>query len=113
MAKRNRVVDIRTYFGEETSLDLVRSWLESGPRSNWEDLAACRVEDVADLFFPPRGGSCRPARAICAECPVRSDCLAAAMANDERDGVWGGMNTEERDRLELTLSEASRASRAS
>ncbi len=104
--RRNRVVDIRDYFGEESSLDLVSTWLQSGPSTGWEDLAACRDADVAHLFFPPRGGSCRPARAICSGCPVRSDCLATAMINDERDGVWGGLNTEERDRLSFTLNAA-------
>lgn len=106
MGKRNVVVDIRTYFGEESSLDLVASWLDAGPRNDWEKLAACRDRNVEDLFFPARGGSCRPAKAICAECPVRADCLSAAIANDERDGVWGGLNTEERDRLEFTLNMA-------
>ncbi|MDO5494304.1 MAG: WhiB family transcriptional regulator [bacterium] len=101
-----KVVDIRAYFGEESTLDLVSSWLETGPSSGWEAQAACREGDVTDLFFPPRGGSCRPAKAICSGCPVRSDCLAAAIANDERDGVWGGLNTEERDRLEFTLGAA-------
>nr|NLD40680.1 WhiB family transcriptional regulator [Actinomycetales bacterium] len=85
---------------------MVSEWLETGPRSGWEDLAACRTDEVSDLFFPPRGGSCRPAKAICSACPVRTDCLSVAMANDERDGVWGGLNTEERNRLDFTLRAA-------
>ena len=104
--RRKQVVDIRAYFGESSTLDLVNDWLDSGPRPGWEEEAACRDAGVADLFFPPRGGSCRPARAICGGCPVRTDCLASAIANDERDGVWGGLNTEERDRLEFTLNAA-------
>ena len=36
------------------------------------------------------------AKGICAACPVRSDCLAHAVVNGERDGIWGGLTEEER-----------------
>ena len=96
MAQRSKVVDIRTWFGEGSSLDVISDWIDMGPRNDWEKDAACRDQDIAHLFFPNRGGTCRPAKAVCAGCPVRSDCLAAAIDNNERDGVWGGLNTEER-----------------
>ena len=69
----------------------------------WRDEAACRDADP-DIFFPPgRDHVDRPstarARAICAGCPVLDDCLAHAIATDQPDGIWGGLNTTERRRL--------------
>lgn len=34
-----------------------------------------------------------------AACPVRVDCLAFAIANDERYGVWGGASINDRRRI--------------
>lgn len=36
------------------------------------------------------------AKAICRRCVVRVACLDYAIDNEEKFGVWGGMNTEER-----------------
>ena len=58
--------------------------------------AACRDADPR-LFFPEPGESDAEAKAICAACPVRAGCLAAALANRERYGVWGGVNLEARE----------------
>jgi transcription factor WhiB len=55
--------------------------------------AACRGADAC-LFFPEPGESDAQAKAICAVCPVQAECLAAALANGERYGVWGGVNLE-------------------
>jgi WhiB family redox-sensing transcriptional regulator len=37
------------------------------------------------------------ARLICSTCPVRAECLAAALDGNER-GVWGGLAEHERRR---------------
>ena len=34
--------------------------------------------------------------AVCDGCEVRSECLAAALARKEPDGVWGGFTADER-----------------
>ncbi len=52
-----------------------------------------------EVFFPERGGSTKEAKRICAECPVRTDCLELAIDNDERFGVWGGYSERERRKL--------------
>jgi WhiB family transcriptional regulator, redox-sensing transcriptional regulator len=71
---------------------------------NWQDRAACRGTN-ARLFFGPDGE--RPqdrevrearAKAICALCPVREQCLDYALRNAVKHGIWGGLSTEERTR---------------
>jgi WhiB family redox-sensing transcriptional regulator len=54
---------------------------------------ACQGADPA-LFFPEDGESGTAAKAICASCPARVPCMAAAAARGERWGVWGGVNFE-------------------
>ena len=60
--------------------------------------AACRTADP-DLFFPPEAERERDrqareakARSVCAGCPARAACYAAAVANGERWGIWGGVD---------------------
>ncbi|WP_345217076.1 WhiB family transcriptional regulator [Georgenia halophila] len=52
-----------------------------------------------EAFFPGKGESPAPAKAICARCPVTARCLEHALANDERLGVWVGTSERERRRL--------------
>lgn len=40
------------------------------------------------------------ARKVCAVCPLRDQCLANALANKERYGMWGGTTPIERRRVE-------------
>jgi WhiB family redox-sensing transcriptional regulator len=41
----------------------------------------------------------RDAKAICAGCPVREECLEYAMRWDQLCGVWGGLSERERRQL--------------
>jgi WhiB family redox-sensing transcriptional regulator len=56
--------------------------------------AACRAVPDPDIFFPEAGDHEAEAlaMALCAGCPARAACYAAAEANRERHGVWGGVN---------------------
>ena len=45
-----------------------------------------------DLFFPLPRESAAPAKAICAACAMRVDCLALARARGEQFGIWGGVD---------------------
>lgn len=64
----------------------------------WHDDAACAGSDAN--FFPQKGGDVRPAKAVCAACPVRSACLSWALDQGVRlVGVWGGTTARERRRL--------------
>ena len=72
--------------------------LASDEPRGWQDFAACTGTD-GDAFFPEIGGSTREAKRVCAVCPVRSDCLAYALEQDIRFGVWGGLSEQQRSRL--------------
>lgn len=64
----------------------------------WMEEARC-VETDPDAFFPLTGGSTREAKRVCMGCEVRDKCLAYALENEERFGVWGGYSERERRRL--------------
>ena len=64
----------------------------------WQDRALCAQTDP-EAFFPEKGGSTREAKKICLGCEVRHECLAYALAHDERFGIWGGLSERERRRL--------------
>jgi WhiB family redox-sensing transcriptional regulator len=70
------------------------------PGRDWRPLAACRRADP-ELFFPvsrsgPSLDQATQAKAICAGCPVRRQCLAFALDTRQDHGVWGGTSEEER-----------------
>lgn len=63
----------------------------------WMREAACTRDGVdPEWFFPERGQSTKLARATCAACPVRSECLRAALESGEEFGVFGGTSPRER-----------------
>lgn len=73
----------------------------------WRDEAACKGK-APGIWFPavvPEFKDRRPsdgvdpyayARSICAGCPVRQECLDAAVAGRELDGMWGGLDPDQR-----------------
>jgi WhiB family redox-sensing transcriptional regulator len=66
---------------------------------NWMESALCRQTD-AELWFPDRENpnpaglirSIRAAQNVCRSCPVQTECLDAALANNEKFGIWAGIN---------------------
>jgi len=48
------------------------------------------------MFDPAR---VEEARRLCYQCPVADLCLVEALERREPDGVWGGLTTDERQRL--------------
>jgi WhiB family redox-sensing transcriptional regulator len=69
------------------------------PVGEWALRAACAGMD-ASIFFPCRGNAgMREAKTVCARCPVKQQCLDHAMAQGESEGIWGGLNASERERL--------------
>lgn len=65
---------------------------------SWRQKGSCRGLDPA-VFYPASDDDAEPAKAVCAGCPVRQLCLEYALANRERDGIWGGATERERRRM--------------
>jgi WhiB family transcriptional regulator, redox-sensing transcriptional regulator len=67
---------------------------------SWWALAACQTVST-ELFFPvtetgPARLQVAQAKAICANCRVRLDCLEYAISTHQVHGVWGGLSESER-----------------
>lgn len=75
-------------WGDIAQLPVTRDFVEFG---------SCRRDNPA-TFYPTRGEQIITARAICARCPVRPECLAWALAH-EIIGVWGGTSARQRHAL--------------
>jgi WhiB family redox-sensing transcriptional regulator len=86
--------------------------------TDWRHHAACRTEELPDLFFPKsdRGDGWQAvieeAKAVCRRCPVTDRCLAWALANNIEDGVWGGLTEQERRRLRRNHTRRAKTTRA-
>jgi WhiB family redox-sensing transcriptional regulator len=65
---------------------------------SWTARAACRGVDT-EIFFPTTSDEEAEALAICAECPVRAQCLEYALRGRESNGIWGGTTPEQRRRI--------------
>ena len=65
----------------------------------WQTRALCAQTDP-EVFHPEKGASPAMAKRVCLVCDVRADCLAAALMNDERWGVWGGLTSREREKMQ-------------
>lgn len=84
------------YHGDPCDIHAALAEMLSG-RPSWHRQAACRGKGPGQ-WFPGRGESTEPARAICAECPVKADCLAAALevGTMHDSGVWAGTSVVQR-----------------
>lgn len=71
--------------------------------STWAAHGACTGADP-ELFFPEPGDDAREARSLCRVCPVRTDCLAHALATNQRFGIWGGRSASQRQRIGVPRS---------
>ena len=72
-------------------------------RPSWMELAACAGMPI-ETFFPPRGASVAPARAICATCPVQPECREYAHSGGHLQGIWGGESERQRKRARVPFS---------
>lgn len=80
---------------------------DSGPNVfhlPWADRAACSGHDpelwFCDSISADTASALRRreqvAKTICGGCPVAAECLADALARDDRYGIWGGYSAAER-----------------
>lgn len=69
--------------------------------NDWRHQAKCSESGDPDAWFTERVTAqgravAEYALAFCRSCPVQPECLEAALAMDERWGVWGGATNSER-----------------
>ena len=73
---------------------------------DWTARALCNPL-TADGWFPDLDdlAEARPAKRVCARCPVRQDCLELALTLDPPpEGIWGGLDEAERQLLRRTAA---------
>lgn len=63
--------------------------------TTWMDHANCKGTNT-NVFFPERGDQVEAAKQICEPCPVKTQCLAYALAIPGTSGIWGGTSGRER-----------------
>ena len=67
--------------------------------NTWMESAVCRQTDP-ELWFPERESpstagvitTIRRAQTVCRSCPVQTECLDYALSNNEKAGIWAGIN---------------------
>jgi len=78
-----------------------KPYLELYAEMDKHDDIPCR--DLPDVFFPEdyterpvRKHAIKTAKNLCAQCPVRLQCLYTAIITKEQYGIWGGTTPQER-----------------
>ncbi|MCA1846076.1 MAG: WhiB family transcriptional regulator [Actinobacteria bacterium] len=64
----------------------------------WRADALCR-EYPKVAWFAKSDRTSKAAKAVCARCLVRDECLSYALTDPSLDGIWGGLTTRERTQL--------------
>jgi WhiB family redox-sensing transcriptional regulator len=88
-------------FMAEPDIDVGTLPREVSPPDHWQERAACYGLDP-EVFFPTTEEEAGLALSYCGVCRVRETCLAWAVRNGERYGVWGGTTEQYRRRLMRT-----------
>lgn len=70
---------------------------------DWEQHGRCKRVSPGVMYPEADTGQQQRARAVCALCPVREECLRHALEVNERWGTWGGLGEAPRDRLRKYL----------
>ncbi len=79
---------------------LVPGWATTGEKIGLDDVTGAYGSEIAfalpchtsdpELFFSERSEEIAVAKSLCGECPVRAQCLQAALSREEPCGIWGG-----------------------
>jgi WhiB family redox-sensing transcriptional regulator len=80
---------------------------ELAKQPDWFDDAQCRGTETGIFFVEDSDREdtnnwaerLSIAKAICAPCVVKADCLEFALTNRQNSGVWGGLTAKERRRI--------------
>lgn len=89
---------------KQATEDVLAEILNIDIKYHWAQDALCAQTDP-EIFFPNKGESIQKAVRICSQCPVRQECLDAAMEEESarsgygRYGIRGGVTARERSRI--------------
>ncbi|WP_277953833.1 WhiB family transcriptional regulator [Saccharopolyspora soli] len=72
--------------GFSQDADTMAGLLDSSPALDVQ--LPCRQDP--DLWFAETPQDLDQAKALCADCPIKAECLAGALSRGEPWGVWGG-----------------------
>jgi WhiB family redox-sensing transcriptional regulator len=78
-----------TATSEEQPVTTIADGIVAAARWDQMPTVPCHVGDP-DLWFAESPDDLERAKALCAECPIRRECLAEALQREEPWGVWGG-----------------------
>ena len=87
----------------EIDIDVRKLPKNVSPPDHWQERSACYGLDP-EVFFPTTEEEAGLALSYCGVCTVRDLCLAWAVRNGERYGVWGGTTEQQRRRLIRTVA---------
>lgn len=99
-ARRKRMLDESRPPTEEVLAEILKIDI----KHHWAQDALCAQIDP-EIFFPNKGESIKQAVSICSQCPVRQECLDAALEEEAassgygRYGIRGGLTARERARI--------------
>lgn len=89
----------KTYQGGPDVQQSTRLAAGDASPNGWIEDSACRTLG-SDLFFSYQKTDIAKAKAVCRNCPVRTQCLNVALADEiNMDGIWGGLDFDERAKL--------------
>lgn len=96
-----------------TPIDVVMIRAALGPMPAWRMRASCATvyvphpDGADDPWYPTADSNAKKdlvAKQICSRCPVRAECLADALATQDRFGIRGGLTPGERRRFQAQAS---------
>lgn len=70
---------------------------------NWRDKAYCKTVETQIDFFSDDKHEIKLAKSMCRKCTVAHECLAFAVINQEKFGIWGGFTPRERNKITRSI----------
>lgn len=74
---------------------------------DWTDEAKCKGSST-EAFYPDQGSHATDVKKFCSDCPVRKQCLEAALATPPNNdfGIWGGTSAPQRKKIRRQMRRA-------
>lgn len=97
-AHRHKATPRPTALASVTRVEIEFTFDDLPEWPTWMAEARCRAVPDPEIFYPERGQSLEPARAVCAGCGVQAECLAFALADDDCavNGIWAATSPQQR-----------------